>query len=247
MWRHAYLRHPAAWGVALSIVAHAAVALVAWRTAGPPEAPRAVSLTVRLIERSSPLARAAAASADTVEVVRREPPRRMAAARPRAIAAAPSGSVAAAEMPPPPAEVISGAVFALPHIGFGGGATVSHWMRPARPPTPPIEVARPDPAALAQAQREAGRALLVAALEQQIGALPAPVESVEGSCTMGAQAEPRLDCNDSALHAAVTSQAPALSGLLLAYRSIDSRTAALLIGFSKGRYQVSLAMDAEQP
>jgi len=246
MRRHAYLRHPVAWGVALSIVAHAAIALVAWRAAGPTEAPRAASLTVRLIEHSLPLASAVAVSAGTVDAVRREPPRRRAAARPHAIAAARSGSVAAIEMPSPPAEVINGAVFALPHIGFGGGAVASHWMRPARLPTPPIEVARPDPAALAQAQREAGRALLVAALEQQIGALPVPVESVEGSCTLGAQAEPRLDCDNSALHAAVTPQALGLSGLLRAYRSVDSRTSGLLIGFSQGRYRVSLAMTEEQ-
>jgi hypothetical protein len=249
MRRHAYLRHPVAWGVALSIAAHAAIALVAWRAAGPTEAPPTVSLTVRLLERSSPHASAAAVSADTADsyVVRSEPPRRRAAARPRAIAAARSGSVAATERPPPPPEVISGAVFALPHIGFGGSAVATSWMRTVRPPTPSVQAAQPDLSVQAvQAQREASRALLVAALEQQVGALPAPVESVEGMCTLGAQTERQLDCDNSALHTAVTPQAPALSGLLLAYRSIEPRTAGLSIGFSNGRYQVSLAMGTKE-
>ena len=247
MRHHAYLRHPVAGGVALSIVVHAAIALVAWRATVPTEAARAVSLTVRLIEPSPPLATTAAVRVDAAADVRREPPRRVATARTRATAAARGGRMAAAEMPSPPAEAISGAVFALPHIGFGGSAVATSWMRTVRPPTPSVQAVQPDLSVqAAQAQREASRALLVAALEQQVGALPAPDESVEGVCTLGAQTERLLDCDNSALHTAVTPQAPALSGLLLAYRSIDPRTAGLSIGFSNGRYQVSLAMGTKE-
>lgn len=114
---------------------------------------------------------------------------------------------------------------------------------PTAPPPPPAQPLQPDPRALAQAQREGGRAQLVAALEQRLGALAPPLTPGEGSCRLAAQAEPaELDCDNAALHDAVTPQAAALSDLLQAYRSLDSRTGGLLIGYSRGHYEVTLAM-----
>ena len=85
----------------------------------------------------------------------------------------------------------------------------------------------------------------MAALEQQLGALQTPEGSRDGWCALGTQAQPQLDCDSSALRDAITPRAEALSGLLQAYRGMDSTAKGLSIGFSQGRYQVSLAMGSE--
>lgn len=246
MRRSARSWHPVLPWAALSIAAHVAIALVAGREPVPAATPRVAALTVRLVERTAPPGRAA-----VIGEARRESPR-AAAVRPRAATVARHASVAAVasvDVPPPPSpapEEISGAVFALPQLGFGGAAARSNWMRsaaPTAPPPPPAQPLQPDPRALAQAQREGGRAQLVAALEQRLGALAPPLTPGEGSCRLAAQAEPaELDCDNAALHDAVTPQAAALSDLLQAYRSLDSRTGGLLIGYSRGHYEVTLAM-----
>lgn len=245
--------------VALSIAAHAAISLAVRHGAMPTETARAATFQVRLIEASARLAAVVApipAPEAAPAEARTASPRRAAVAKPRvdAPAAVPvrapeavatARDAAVADAPVPPADPINGAVFGLPHIGFAAGAVSTGWMRIARPPASPAQAAPPDPSALANlhAQREARRAQLTAALDQRIGALPAPVGDRDGSCALGTPAA-RLECDNAALHDAVMPQAAALSGLLQAYRSIDSRVGGLSIGFSNGRYEVSLAWDA---
>ena len=320
MRRHPRPWHPVARCAAVSIAAHAVVALAAWRVTAPAETPRLAALTVRLVERSAALVRGAAAGpALPVAEARREAPQAAATGRRRTVAvvarnaetrattspapatralstlstsspmrpksatpatpatstavvddsaAAPretaggsgdahdGGVATAAPVPPAVDQAISGAVFALPHIAFGGAAAPSRWIRAARPPsvataTPaspaPPRLMAPDPGTLAHAWHAAGRAELIAALGRQIGALTAPADTGAGSCRLAAQAETALDCDSPALHEALTPQAAALSGLLQAYRSMERRAGVLLIGYSNGRYEVSLAMDGEKP
>ncbi|MEO8805757.1 MAG: hypothetical protein ABI433_06725 [Burkholderiaceae bacterium] len=241
-----------AWGVALSVAAHAVVAVIAWRSVLPNEAPRPARLQVRLIERAVPLASIGAAAMAPETTVAVAAPRRKTVARSRApattpvFAPAPPTALRDAEAEPAQAaEAISGTVFALPRIGYGG-PPVTTWMRASAPPPPsPARFAQPDPRAQAHAHREAGRAQLMAALEQLLGALQTPAGSVDGWCALDAQAQPQLDCDSSALRDATRPRAEALSGLLQAYRGMDSTAQGLSIEFSQGRYQVSLAMRGE--
>ena len=240
-------------GVALSIAAHAAIALIVSRGPLPTETHRSVRLDVRLIEatvqaptqeRHTAARRSALAGSHPSARAAARPPAAAPANEAVAEAVAPSG----AELAAPSAEPITATVFALPHIRFGGGAGSTSWMKmkTAQSPAPPVLPAtEADPMAQAHAQREARRGLLVAALEQQVAALQAPVGSGTGACALAAPAQARLDCDDNALHAALAPHAAALSGLLQAYRSIDSRASGLSIGFSQGRYRVSFAIDPE--
>ena len=241
-----------AWGVALSVAAHVVVAVIAWRHVLPNEAPQPARLQVRLIERSAQLASIGIASVAAEAKVAVATPRRKAVARSRSPVTAPVFATAPAATygdakaeSAPPAETISGAVFALPRIGYGGPPSTG-WMRAsAPPPLAPARFAQPDPMTRAHEVLEAHRAHLMAALEQQLGALQTPTGSIDGWCALGAQAQPQLDCDSSALRDAITPRAEALSGLLQAYRGIDATAQGLSIGFSQGRYQVSLAMRGE--
>jgi len=248
--------HVVLWAVALSIAAHAAIALALRHGPVPTETARAATFHVRLIGATARHAAEPTAPVVAPAEARTGSPRRAAAARPRdhAPAAVPlrapeavaaTRGAATAEAPMPPPDAISGAVFGLPHIGFAAGAVSTGWMRVARPPAFPAQAAPPDPSALANqhAQREARRAQLAAALDQRIGALPAPVGDGDGSCALGTPSE-RLECDNAALHDAVMSQVAALSGLLQAYRGLDARVGGLSIAFSNGRYEVSLAWGA---
>ena len=239
-------------GVALSVAAHAAIALIFWHGAAPTEAPRPAGLQVRLIERSLQFAVAAAAA--PVEATAKtavEGLQRRAVARSLASASAPASAPASAIVTaratveaeaPSLAEAINGRVFGLPRIDFGGPPSTG-WMRASTPT--PAQSAQPDPMARGHDVREAGRAQLVAALEQQLGALQTPTGDGNGSCALDTQTQPQLDCDNNALRDAITPQAGVLSGLLQAYRGIDSRASSLSIGFNQGRYQVSLALGVE--
>ena len=81
--------------------------------------------------------------------------------RPRAAARAAAPPVTPAPaITPAAAEPISGAVFALPRIGFGGGNAAPRWMARAA-------AAMPDVAAMAQAAREADRVQSLCALQSR--------------------------------------------------------------------------------
>ena len=252
-WRCARARM--AWGVALSIAAHAAIAAITWRGPAPNAVPPPARLQVRLLERAAPLAPAGAARAQPAVKIAVAAPRRKAAVSSPVVAFAPvlapvlAPALAAASSDPEtepaaPAQAISGAVFGLPRIGFGGPPSTT-WMRASTPAAPPPQFAQPDPMAQAHEARQAGRAHLMAALEQQLGALPTPLGSRDGWCALGAQEQPQLECDSNALRDAITARADALSGLLHALRGIDSDARSLSIGFSQGRYQVSLATCTE--
>ena len=132
--------------------------------------------------------------------------------------------------------------FEPPRIGYAVGSPPRAWLGLGQSTSQRAQPMPANPLALAFMQREGGRGQLIAALEQRVDELPPPLGSGEGSCALDARPEePRLDCDSVALHDAVTPQAAALSGLLQAWRGIDSHADRLSIAFSQGRYRVSLA------
>jgi hypothetical protein len=137
----------------------------------------------------------------------------------------------------PPPEPISGAVFGMPTIGFPGVRSASR-PRPAdspsaAPPMPPLFAQQSQ----ALAAREAGRAQIVQAMQQQTAQWQAP--AADGSCELHGPPQARLECDSDALQQIVEAKASVLAGLLDAYRSIDSGADHLAIAFTQGRYQLT--------
>ena len=257
------------WGVALSSGAHAAPALIAWRGTAPMPMPTppAAALSVRMIERAPRLAIAATSDSpreavDQARALARlaDPPatRRAAAIAPapaparESVAATraddsaathPPRSEAQAETRPLLSDAVVGVGFGPPRIGYAVGTPPRAWFGPGQASSQRAEPMPANPQEVALRQREASRGQLIAALERRVDELPPPLGSGDGSCALHPQPEqPRLDCDSDALHDAVRPQAAALSGLLQAWRSINSEADGLSIAFSQGRYRVSLAM-----
>jgi hypothetical protein len=242
-----------AWGVAVSVLAHAFV-IALTLNATPPRKPvkEASRLSVRLVARppqAVPTSKQATAPVvayrrAAVQVVREakaaQPARAAKAVPPPSTKAAkplesPAAQVAAASTQP-----IDGSVFALPHIPIAGGAA-PRWMKPQGPsamPTPPFV---PPPAMHAHAAREAGRMQIVLALQRQVSAWQAPDDAGDGMCSLHATPDDLLDCDSAALQQLVGAQVAGLSGLLKAYRGIDPSASRLSIAYQQGRYSVSLA------
>lgn len=105
-------------------------------------------------------------------------------------------------------------------------------------PVPPLNGQRP-PIAQANEAREAQRAQIVDALLRQVAALQDPGNSAEGACTLPAPPSTHLACNNDALLQALSAQAPVLTGLLQAYRSMDPQADGLSIAYAHGRYRLS--------
>lgn len=148
--------------------------------------------------------------------------------------------------PPSSAEPIAGIALAMPTLSLPGAAP-KRWVNP--PPSPAAAPALPPAMLFAQAQalaaREAGRSQLDLALQQQLAEASPPSADAEGSCTLPAEPQAHLACNTDGLMQALGPRAAALSGLLLAYRSMEPRASGLAIAVVQGRYQVSWTMQIE--
>jgi hypothetical protein len=193
---------------ALIVLVHGLLAAWAWQ-AGPKErvSPRPVKrVALRLVAPAPPQAAQRPPAVIEADTPRRRTPR-------------PSPSVA------PRAEPVSGAVFALPSIGFGAPAA-ARWMRP------PPSIAPPPPAFMAQAQ--AAREQILDALQRQMSDLPAPAE--DGACSVRLEPMTHLACDSESLHEAVSRREEALAGLLQALRSFQPEGAAPRIAYAQGRY-----------
>ncbi len=241
-----------AWGVAASLLVHAAlVAMLGWQ-ARPHRATETPSgritwLTARLVPAGTPAAEAAPRElARTMPAPRSQAAKRSPRARPVAKpieTAAPKP--AEAEAPPPapaPAPTVTGVAFAPPRIGFGGTGTTRGMPPPSATDTtaaPPQRV-MPPPQALAQAARQAGLQQIALALQQQLGALPQP-EGVSGRCALQEQAsDVELACDSASLQQALAEHLAALSGLLKAWRGLSPQPGAAAIAYAQGRYQLDL-------
>ncbi len=249
------------WGVAVSVLVHVALLATTWNLAPRKPSKEPTRLSVRLaaaapaakVVPSRPAATPTAAvrSADhkPARAAKLEQRELAAKAKLRArTAAAPAAAAVAQAAPAPtplptstPAEPIDGSVFALPHVGLGGFGS-PRWMKaPAAAPMPPPPSFIPPPAAHAQAARDASRAQIALALQQQVSAWRAPEDASDGSCALHAQRDDQLDCDNASLQRVVGAQAQSLAGLLAAYRSIEPSAGSLSILYREGRYRVSLA------
>ena len=241
-----------AWGVAASLLVHAAlIGVLGWQ-ARPHRAPEAPSgritwLTARLMPAGTPAAEAAPRKfARTSPAPRSQAPRHSSRAKPiaRPIEAA-APKPAEAEAPPPapvPQPTVTGVAFAPPRIGFGGTGTT----RGMPPPSPtdaaaaPPQRVMPPPQMLAQAARQAGMQQIALALQQQLGTLPQP-EGISGRCALQEQAsDVELACDSASLQQALAEHLAALSGLLKAWRGLSPQPGPAAIAYAQGRYQLDL-------
>jgi hypothetical protein len=241
-------RHPLAWGLLVSGLAHAALLAMNWHAAPQRVPQRAARADARLVVRMvaapvpvpqamepTPVPQARAATPRRARTATKAAPRRAAPAVPPE----PAASTATAAPAPVPAAPVA-AVFGLPRIGFGGPSP-TRWMSapaaamPAPPPLPP-----PDPTRIARALRDAGRQQLLAVLAHQSAQWPQPENGHDGACRLQPQAA--LQCDTPALQQALAPQADPLAGLLDAYRGLEPRTQALDIDFRDGRYRVSVSL-----
>ncbi len=148
--------------------------------------------------------------------------------------------------PPASAEPIVGIALAVPTISLPGAAP-KRWVNP--PPAPTAAQASP-PAMLAawaqaEAARNASRSQLEFALQRHLAEASPPSPDVEGACTLPAEPQADLDCDTDGMMQALGPRAAALSGLLLALRSMEPRTSGLAIAVVQGRYQASWTMHAQ--
>ena len=219
-------------GVAVSIALHGVALLLlnSHRNAAPDTPHAATRMSVRLLMRVAP-----AATAQPVVVRQAQPTRNVAQN-----VAPPSVRTEPVEVPVPVAAKVAppidGSVFGMPRIGLAGMSTSRSSVSP-----PPIYPG-PNPLAQMQAARDAGRAQIVSALERQVNALQAPVDVSDAACSLQATADAQVSCDSDALRDIVSPQTPTLSGLLVAYRSIDPRASSLAIAYVQGRYRVSLGL-----
>jgi hypothetical protein len=226
-------------GLVASVLAHAALlALVAWPAASTRPMPKpAPPGRVALMWLTA--ARPAAAPAPLPPAARagvRKARRVAAVALPAR--AQPVATARAAE-PRQPAEPISGAVFGLPTIGYGGSGA-ARWMRArAEPPATPAAPLAP-PQALAQTVQDAGRAQIALVLQQKLAALPPPAEGGDGRCALHDDRDTPLACDSEPLQRALQADAAALSNLLQAYRGMDPRIAGVALAFTHGLYRLEL-------
>jgi len=241
-----------AWGVVVSVLAHVSVFALAWQTT-PTRKPskEATRLSVRLVAQAPRSAvevpKAALPSASKTKgsapVLAEATATRRAStkAAPRKVAPAPAPArPSAAQAPAAPAETIDGSVFALPHIGGLGGNAAPRWMKTQGLPAMPPPSFAPPPAMHMHAVREAARIQLMLALQQQVSDWPVPDDAADGVCSLQAQADVQLACDNAPLQQVVGAQAAGLSGLLEAYRGLDPSVSLLSIAYQQGRYRVSL-------
>jgi hypothetical protein len=95
------------------------------------------------------------------------------------------------------------------------------------------------PQAHALAAREAGRAQIVHAMQQQAAQWQTP--SSDGACELHTRPQAELACDNEALQQIVAAHTSVLAGLLDAYRSIDTSAERLAITFTQGRYELTPA------
>jgi hypothetical protein len=228
-------------GIVVSVLMHLALLGYGWWNKPAFEAPQAQRMSVRLLSRPTVAAiqprrepAKATPTQRTPRVAPRKTPAKAAdvaqAAQPEPVAA----PVVVAAATPMPVEPISGAAFGMPTIAFPGlGASARRSSAPApeMPMPPPMLTAQSQ----AQAMRDAGRAQLVAAMQQQAASWPAP--STDGRCALPSQAP--LECDSDAIQQAIAPQAAVIAGLLDAWRSIEPATERLAIVFAQGRYQLT--------
>ena len=228
-------------GIVVSVLVHLALLGHGWWSKPAVSGVRAQRMSVRLLSRPTVAAiqpRGAPAKATPTQRAPRVPPRKAPAKAADVAQAAQPAPVAApveiAAATPAPVEPISGAVFGMPTIAFPGlGASSRRSQAPApdMPIPPPMLVAQSQ----AQAMRDAGRAQLIAAMQQQAATWPVP--STDGRCALPAQAP--LECDSDAMQQAIAPQAAVIAGLLDAWRSIEPATERLAIVFAQGRYQLT--------
>lgn len=228
-------------GLVASVLAHVVLlALVAWpaastRPMSKPTPPGRVAL-MWLAAPKSAVVPAAPLQPATRAAVRK--PRRVAAAvRPARTEVA---ATARAAEPPQPAEPISGAVFGLPTIGYGGGGPARWMSARAAPPATPTAPQAPPPQAVAQTVQDAGRSQIALVLQQKLAALPPPAEGGDGRCALHDDRDTPLACDNEPLQRALQADAAALSGLLQAYRGMDPRIAGIALAFTRGLYRLEL-------
>ena len=231
-------------GIVVSVLAHGVLLGVGWWHKPAIEGARAQRMSVRLLSRPAvatpqagpaPVTTASKTPAPlkTAQLAPRSASRKAARVAPTAQPVPVAAPVAATAAAPAPVEPISGAVFGMPTIAFPGLGTGSRRSAPApeMPMPPPMLAAQSQ----AQAMRDAGRAQLITAMQQQAASWPAP--STDGSCALPAQAV--LECDNDAIQQAIAPQARVLAGLLDAWRSIEPATERLAIVFAQGRYQLT--------
>jgi len=222
------------WGIAVSLALHGVLlfALSSHRTAAP-NAPRtAARMSVRLLMRAAP----AVAPSELVALQSTASRSRSVTRKPPALPIRTETVKVSAPMAADVAAPIDGSVFGMPRIGFPGASA-------SRSATPgPPNYAGPNPMAQMQAARDAGRAQIVSALEQQLNALQVPVDAIEAACSLPATPDAQVSCDNDSLREIVGPRTPALSGLLVAYRSVEPRASSLAIAYSQGRYRVSLGL-----
>lgn len=241
------------WGVAASVLAHAALlAALGWHRPAPPAAVPTRGSITWLTARLVPAGAAVRQPQQSHQQPQQQPaparsvrtPRPVKAAKapvPRPAAApVPMAQPVAAPTPEPTREPIRGIAFAVPRIGFGGSAVARGSPLPASAPQAmPMPPMGPPPQVLAQAMREAGRLQIVHALEQQLGVLQAPQDAREGRCSLQGAPDASLACDSDALREAIGTHGEALAQLLTAYRGFHPQAEHIAIAYQQGRYLVA--------
>jgi hypothetical protein len=222
------------WGVAVSVLVHGLVwAGMVWHKQAPPETARAQRMSLRLVSRPAAVV---TAPAPPVAKLAKLPQR----TAPRALPKPAEPPVVTA--PTPVVEPISGAVFGMPRIAFSGMAPSSRAAAP--PPRDAMPPPGPSPHAQALAMREAGRAQIMFAMQQQVAQWQTP--SADGSCALLDQPANHLECDSEVLQQIVELPSKMLVGMLAAYRGVDPSAGRLAITFSQGRYELTLVSAGAQ-
>ena len=154
----------------------------------------------------------------------------------------------AAEPVPIASEPISGAVFAMPTIGIGGGAGgASRWRTAAaaaarKPAALAPQAARPAPAPPPEdSSREHAREHLVRELLQQLATLAPPLDPGPGRCEPDDEVpEPALRCDSAPLQQVFADGGMALASLLASYRALDRRVRTVALAWNEGQYRLDL-------
>jgi hypothetical protein len=235
---------PLAGGALLSLLAHAAlIAAWGWHAAAPRVVAAGGSGRPAILWLKTDAGAAAPSvpappAAVVGAAVRHAPPRHQRpAAMPRADAPTRTADAQAAQAAPAPApaasEPVRGIAFAVPAIDLGLGPASRGALRAGGAgPAAPAAAHGPPPEVLAQAARQAGLAHIAHALQQRLAELQAPQAPAGGECTPADDPASPLACDNGALQDALRDEAPALAGLLRAYRGLDPRLQRVALSYT---------------
>jgi hypothetical protein len=159
---------------------------------------------------------------------------------PRATAATATETAAATSTGP-----VHGLAFAVPRLRVGlapamGPATTTAGAAGAPTPSPRPSPPRPPPSWLVEPMQQAALHEFGQRLQQHLWALARPADTQPGHCRLASDDAGALVCDRPALQAVVAADAPALAGLMRAYRGAAAPDATVALAYAQQRFRIEL-------